>query len=125
MTALINPNLKDKVVLITGANNPAGIGTAAARAFAAQGAKLFLHTFHQPYTPSVLPTLSGEAMYRNLQNATDEVARELRSAGAQVESLEADLMDVRSVPLIFDHAEAAFGRVDVLINNVDHARNGA
>ena len=117
MMALINPNLKDKVVLITGANNPAGIGAAAARAFAAQGAKLFLHTFHQPYTLPVLATVPGEAMYRNLQNATDEVARELRSAGAQVESLEADLMDVRSVPLIFERAESAFGHVDVLINN--------
>ena len=114
---MIDPTLKDKVVLITGANNPQGIGAAAARAFAAQGAKLFLHTFHQPYTPAEPPATPGEAMYRNLQNATDVVARELRAAGAQVESLEADLMDVRSVPLIFDRAEAAYGHVDVLVNN--------
>jgi 3-oxoacyl-[acyl-carrier protein] reductase len=114
---MIDPKLKDKVVLITGANNPAGIGAGAARAFAAQGAKLFLHHFRQPYTPTVTPTTPGEAMYRNLQNASDEVARELRAAGAYVEDMEADLMDVRNIPLIFDRAEAAFGHVDVLINN--------
>jgi 3-oxoacyl-[acyl-carrier protein] reductase len=56
-------------------------------------------------------------MYRNLQNASDGVARELRAAGAQVAAFEADLMDAHNVPLIFDHAEAAFGHVDILINN--------
>src|SRR5262249_34689254 len=114
---MIDPHLKDKVVLITGANNPVGIGAAAARAFAVQGAKLFLHTFRQPYTPPETPTTPGEEMYRNLQNASDEVARELRAAGAEVADIEADLMDARNVPLIFDCAEAAFGHVDVLINN--------
>ena len=40
--------LKNKVVLITGANNPCGIGAAVARAFAAQGARLFLQYLRQP-----------------------------------------------------------------------------
>jgi 3-oxoacyl-[acyl-carrier protein] reductase len=114
---MIDPNLNGKVVLITGANNPRGIGAAVAHAFAAQGAKLFLHTFHQPYAPTEPPREPGEAMYRSLQNAHDVVVCELLTTGAQVESIEADLMDASSVPLVFDRAEAAFGRVDVLINN--------
>lgn len=114
---MINPNLQDKVVLITGANNPSGIGTAAARAFAAQGARLFLHTFHQPYKSDEAPTEPGEALYRSLQDSPINVANELRQTGARVEDMEADLTDARNVALIFDRAEMAFGGVDVLINN--------
>jgi 3-oxoacyl-[acyl-carrier protein] reductase len=44
---MIDPELKEKVVLITGANNPHGIGAGMARAFAAQGAKVFLHYLRQ------------------------------------------------------------------------------
>ena len=39
---MINYGLKDKVVLITGANNPQGIGATAALAFAREGAKVVL-----------------------------------------------------------------------------------
>jgi 3-oxoacyl-[acyl-carrier protein] reductase len=39
---MIDPRLKGKTVLITGANNPHGIGAATALAFAAQGAKILL-----------------------------------------------------------------------------------
>lgn len=34
---MLDPGLKDRVVLITGGNNPYGIGAATAKAFAAQG----------------------------------------------------------------------------------------
>lgn len=39
---MIDPGLEDKVVLVTGANNPHGVGAAVARAFAEQGAAVFL-----------------------------------------------------------------------------------
>ena len=39
---MINYGLKDKVALITGTNNPWGIGAAMAKAFASEGAKLVL-----------------------------------------------------------------------------------
>ena len=45
---MIDPGLDGKVVLITGANNPYGIGAATAKAFAAQGARVFLHFFRLP-----------------------------------------------------------------------------
>jgi len=38
---MIDPGLKDKVVLVTGGNNPFGIGAAIARASASHGARLF------------------------------------------------------------------------------------
>jgi NAD(P)-dependent dehydrogenase (short-subunit alcohol dehydrogenase family) len=39
---LIDPRLEDKIVPVTGANNPFGIGAATARAFAVQRARAFL-----------------------------------------------------------------------------------
>ena len=39
---MVNYGLKDRVVIITGANNPWGIGAATALAFAREGAKVVL-----------------------------------------------------------------------------------
>ena len=39
---MVDYGLKDKVALITGTNNPRGIGAATAFAFAREGAKLVL-----------------------------------------------------------------------------------
>ena len=39
---MIDYGLKDKVVLVSGANNPQGIGAATALAFAREGAKVIL-----------------------------------------------------------------------------------
>ena len=39
---MVDYGLKDKVALITGANNPQGIGATTALAFAREGAKLVL-----------------------------------------------------------------------------------
>ena len=39
---MVNYGLKDKVALITGANNPQGIGATTAFAFAREGAKVVL-----------------------------------------------------------------------------------
>ena len=40
---MIDPGLSGKVVLVTGANNPYGIGAAVAKALAEQGAKVLVH----------------------------------------------------------------------------------
>jgi NAD(P)-dependent dehydrogenase (short-subunit alcohol dehydrogenase family) len=40
---MLDSGLKDKVVLVTGGNNPFGIGAAIARAFSSQSANLFIH----------------------------------------------------------------------------------
>jgi 3-oxoacyl-[acyl-carrier protein] reductase len=51
---MIDPQIEGKVVLITGANH--GIGAAAARAFAVQGARSYLTYFREPceYTSAQL-----------------------------------------------------------------------
>lgn len=87
-------DLKDKVVLITGATR--GIGAACAVAFAAAGAKLVLHG----------RTTLGPAV----QAALDQ-------RGADYQFLTADMADPTAVAQLADDAWAAYGHLDVLINN--------
>jgi 3-oxoacyl-[acyl-carrier protein] reductase len=125
---MIDPGLQGKVVLITGANNPYGIGAGTARAFARQGAKVFLtYLCESPELYGVSPgeaagaTTPSEAFgrYQNLQGA-DRVVREIREAGGEVEALEIDLAQVDKIPGLFDAVERVFGLVDVLVNNAAH-----
>jgi 3-oxoacyl-[acyl-carrier protein] reductase len=118
---MIEPGLKDKVVLVTGGNNPRGIGAATAKAFAAQGAAVFIHYFRQRREAARdLRDFEklGEDWYWAAQTLSAEgIVREIREGGGRAETWEADLADPAVVPQLFDRAEQAFGPVDVLINN--------
>jgi len=87
-------NLRGKVVLITGASG--GIGSALARGFAAEGAKLVLHC------------------HRNLTGA-QRLQQELGKATSLV--VTADLTKEAAVKKLFAQALKKFGRVDTLIAN--------
>ncbi len=121
---MINTGLDNKVVLVTGANNPHGIGAAVARAFAAQGAKVFLHYFRRQSVGSRaaqegLENLAapGEAFYYSQQaKSPDEVLKAIRDIG-RAHAWEADLSDATAIPELFDQAEEALGPVEVLVNN--------
>jgi 3-oxoacyl-[acyl-carrier protein] reductase len=122
---VIETGLKNRVVLVTGANNPFGIGAGTAKAFAAQGARVFLHYLRNalrtgqssvPRTGD--PRCPGEEFYYAQQARTaDAIADEVRSSGAQAEACEADLSDAGVIPMLFDQAERAFGPVEILVNN--------
>lgn len=120
---MLDPKLTEKVVLVTGTNNPHGIGAAIAQAFGAQGAKVFLHYFR--WTPgSGADSLSradnspGESFYYYQQTKSiDEVLERVRESGAQVAALEADLADPAAITKLFDGAEATLGPVEILVDN--------
>jgi len=113
IVAMIDPGIEGKVVLITGANNPYGIGAGIARALAAQGARIFLHYFRQPGTP-------GQSFYQAQQvKSADEVLAEIRGIGADADAGEADLADAGTIPSIFDRAER-LGPVEIVVNNAAH-----
>lgn len=120
---MIDTGLKGKVVLVTGGNNPYGIGAATAKAFAAQGAKVFIQYLRSSIQRVEASQVSvpSEVFYRLQQaKSADEVVRAIRGRGGQAEAWEADLSDPAVIPQLFDQAERAFGSVEVLINNAAH-----
>jgi len=96
---MIDTGLKGKVVLVTGANH--GIGAATAKAFAAQGAAVFINYLGPP--------------------SANEVIWAICDQGGRAKAWEADLADPAVIPQLFDHAKEAFGPVDVLVNNAAHS----
>ncbi len=119
---MLDTGLIGKTALITGANNAMGIGAAAARMLAAEGARIFLTykhaTLHEP-TENPEPCT---ALYGQLSAASGEqIAAEIRGSGGDAEAVELDLSDPSGITPLFDHAEARFGAVDVLINNAAHS----
>jgi 3-oxoacyl-[acyl-carrier protein] reductase len=125
---MLDTGLTGKVILITGANSPYGIGAAAAKAFAMQGAAVFITYLRQQISISPQASadpagasLPGESFYRAAQQLTaDAVIQAIRAQGGRVEAVEADLADPAVIPQLFDRAEQLFGPVEVLINNAAH-----
>ena len=88
---MIDTGLKNKVVLITGVNNPYGIGAAIARAFTSEGAAAFITYLRLPAKASTT-NLPGEEFFRTQNSKTsDEVVSEIRGRGGKVEAWEANL----------------------------------
>ncbi|MFC1535573.1 SDR family NAD(P)-dependent oxidoreductase [Candidatus Neomarinimicrobiota bacterium] len=120
---MINPQLEHKVVLITGANH--GIGSASARAFAKQGAKVFIAYFREPceyseeeLTMAVEAGVGGDKYFRAKQQQTaDPVVEDIRSKGGISCAYEADLANTENIPKLFDVCEKELGPVDILVNN--------
>ncbi len=111
--------LKDKVVLITGANNPCGIGAAIAESFAKQGARLFLHGYRGMALKSkTIPSTPGAELYQHYNSLPLSVVLDkIRKYGVQVDGLEGSLADPLFIVKLFDQAEKSFGSVHVLVNN--------
>jgi 3-oxoacyl-[acyl-carrier protein] reductase len=85
-----------RIALVTGAGSPSGIGYAAARVLAREGATLAL----------------GSTTDR-----IHERARELQAAGSVAEGFPADLTDRRAVGAMVTAVLDRFGRIDILVNN--------
>jgi NAD(P)-dependent dehydrogenase (short-subunit alcohol dehydrogenase family) len=88
--------LRGKAALITGADS--GIGRAVALAFAREGADVLI-------------------AYLNEDDAAEETARVVRAAGRQAVLVAGDIGDPAHGRALVDRALAAFGRLDVLVNN--------
>ena len=91
------PDLKDKVVLITGAST--GIGAAVARAFGAEGSTVVVH-------------------YHASEAAAHDVVAAIEAGGGHAHALRADATRPEQLVGLVKSTVDRYGRLDVLINNV-------
>ena len=110
---------KDKVVIVTGANNPQGIGAATALAFAGAGACVVLvyQKIARPYDESKTGANGPDRYYKANAGDAAAVEEKLRALNARYLVLEKDISDEAQVKEIFDAAEKRFGGADILVNN--------
>jgi 3-oxoacyl-[acyl-carrier protein] reductase len=126
---MIDPGLRGKVVLVTGANNRLGIGAAIAGAFAAQGAAVFITYLRtQPEAFGIAAATAaeaatpGEAFYRARNaDAPEAVLGGLREHIDRIAAVEIDLSDPDVALRLFDDVEQTLGPVEILINNAAHS----
>ncbi|MBR5229241.1 MAG: SDR family oxidoreductase [Firmicutes bacterium] len=116
---MINYGLKDRVAIITGANNPQGIGAATALAFARQGAKVVLVYKKLPreFDPAKTGENGADRYFEANAGDTSAVENKLKEINAEYIVLEKDISDQTDVKEIYSHVLGRFGRVDVLVNN--------
>ena len=88
--------LKGKVAVVTGASK--GIGSAVAKALAAEGAAVVVN-------------------YASSREGADRVVSEIASKGGRAVAVHGDIAKAADVRRLFDEAHKAFGRLDVLVNN--------
>ena len=116
---MIDYGLTDRVVLITGANNPWGIGAATALAFAREGAKVVLvyQKLEREFDAAKTDRHGTDRYFAANAGDASVVEQRLRALGAECLVLEKDISDETQVKAIYDATLERFGRVDILVNN--------
>lgn len=118
---MIDTKLKNKIALITGANNPMGIGAAIAKALSKEGVKIFLQyfrSFKSNDSAKISDEEYGEAFYLYQQTKNcDEVLSSIKEIGGEAYAIEFDLSNPENIPNLFDEVEKIFGKIDIVINN--------
>jgi citronellol/citronellal dehydrogenase len=104
-TPTVNPNgtLKGKVALVTGASR--GIGEAIAARLAMEGAKV------------VVSARTAEAGESRLPGTLGDTVERIKKAGGEAMLIKADLAQSAERERLVEEAVAAYGPIDILINN--------
>ena len=116
---MINYGLKDKVALITGANNPQGIGATTALAFAREGAKVALvyKKIPRSFDESKIDRNGADRYFAANAGNADLVESKLKEMGADYLIIESDISNENTVKEIYLQILAHFGKIDILVNN--------
>ena len=116
---MINYGLKDRVAIITGANNPQGIGATTALAMAREGAKVVLiyKKVFRPFDENKTDKNGVDRYYAANAGNADVVESKLKELNADYLILESDISDEGAVKNIYDAVMEKYGRVDILVNN--------
>jgi len=94
--------------LVTGVSRQAGIGAAIARALARDGADIFI-TYYRPYDRAAGLAVDADEPQR--------ILNDLRGWNIRAEGLELDLSDPKAPKELFDHVQASWGQISILVNN--------
>jgi len=89
-------SLQNKTAIITGSSR--GLGKAIAERYAALGANIILN-------------------YAGNKSASDAVVADIEAMGAKVIAVQADVSKVSEIEKLFDEAEKAFGKIDIVVAN--------
>jgi 3-oxoacyl-[acyl-carrier protein] reductase len=116
---MVNYGLENRVALITGANNPQGIGAATAVAFAREGAKVVLvyKKIIRPFDESKTDRNGADRYFAANAGSADIVESRLREMNADYLILESDISDEDAVREIYRAVMEKYGRLDILVNN--------
>lgn len=116
---MINYGLKDRVAIITGANNPQGIGATTALAFAREEAKVVLiyKKINRPFDANKTDKNGVDRYYAANAGNADIVENKLKEMNADYLILESDISNEEEVKKIYSAVVNKYGRVDILVNN--------
>ena len=116
---MINYGLKDRVALITGANNPQGIGATTAFAFAREGAKVVLvyKKVPRPFDRNKTDRNGADRYYQANAGNADVVESKLKEMNADYMIIESDISNENAVKEIYSKVLEQYGRIDILVNN--------
>ena len=88
--------LKGKVAIVTGSSK--GIGAGIAKEFAREGAKVVVN-------------------YSSSKESADKVVEEITRNGGTAIAVQADISKIADIKRLFEEANKAYGRLDILVNN--------
>ena len=116
---MINYGLKNRVALITGANNPQGIGATTALAFAREGAKVVLvyKKIFRPFDKNKTDKNGTDRYFKANAGNADIVESKLKEINADYIILESDISNEDDVKAIYSTVMERYERIDILVNN--------
>ena len=116
---MVDYGLKGRVTLITGANNPQGIGATTAFAFAREGAKVVLvyKRVPRPFDKNKTDRNGADRYFQANAGNADIVESKFKEINADYLIIESDISDEEAVKDIYTKALERYGQIDILVNN--------
>ncbi len=116
---MIDYELESKVALITGANNPQGIGAATAFAFAREKTKIILvyKKIIRHFDKNKINENGINKYYSSNAGNAKVVEKKLKDINSDYMILEKDISNENDVKEIYSAAIKRYGKVDILVNN--------
>ena len=116
---MIDYGLDGRVALITGANNPQGIGATTALSFAKEGVKVVLvyKKIARQFDSSKIDKNGSDRYFAANAGDASVVEAKLQEMGADYLVIESDISSEDDVLDVYAQILAKYGRVDILVNN--------